>query len=374
MDELEPGYLLAVCAAAVWTPRPLTSCLRALGSARELVKVARNEALAPADCEPLGLDVLARIASIDDAAARDALAAAQQDGDCFLTDKDPQYPRRLLDLCDPPPVIYYRGSLGALETKSAAIVGSRAATPYGRAIGASLASDFCAFGVSVVSGLARGIDATAHRACVDSQAPTIAVIGSGLSALYPSYHAMLAKEIVANGGLIMTEFAPRMSARPHHFPMRNRLVAALADTTVVVEASYKSGALITARLASELGRPVFAIPGDIGRPTSEGTNTLIKDGATLTTSAGDMCAVLGWPANVRTGAGPKAQGTADPILDALHRSASSCDPQELSAACGLDIAAVLAHLTMLEIQGLVERGAGGLYAAARAGKAANVHR
>lgn len=367
-SELDLGYLLAVSAAAVWTPRPLASCLAAFGDARTIIRYARGELVAATDCEPLHLDALARIASIDDEAARDALAAAQARGHNFVTQSSDNFPARLGHLCDPPPVLYYVGDLTALSRRTVAIVGSRAATPYGRSIAEEMASDFAALGISVVSGLARGIDAAAHRGCVRGLSPTVAVIGSGLDALYPPYHAKLSDEIVRCGGAILTEFPPRMSARPHHFPMRNRLVAALADATVVVEASFKSGALITARLAAELGRSVFAVPGDVGRPASEGTNALIKDGAILTTSAADMCAVLGWPLTTQS-VSHNNELLADPIACALSHSPANAE--EISRSTGIEISAVLAHLTILEIQGRAERHAGGFYSAVSARKAAN---
>lgn len=369
-DDVALGYLLAVCAAAVWTPRPLVSCLDAFGDARELARFARGEISAPSSFEPLPIEVLARIAAIDDRTAAEAIARACERECAFVVRSDPQYPARLLDLCDPPPVLYYRGSLASLESKSAAVVGSRASTPYGRSMANAMASDFAGFGVLVVSGLARGIDASAHRGCTASGAATVAVIGSGLQTLYPPYHAVLADEIVAGGGAIVTEFPPCMSARPHHFPMRNRLVAALADATVVVEASYKSGALITARLAADLGRPVFAVPGDIGRATSEGTHALIKDGAALTTSAADMCAVLGWPIQQRPRAS-ESSGVPTLPLDAaaavLHvLSAQPLDAEEISRQSNVPVGDTLAQLTLLEIRGLVERQPGGFYVASAA--------
>ena len=370
-SEIDLGYLLAVSAAAVWTPRPLTAYLQAFGDARSLVRFARGELPAPAiGCaesdgrEPLSIDALARIAAVSDDVALAALAAARADGQRFTTPSCDDYPRRLRELCDPPAVLYYRGELSALSARTVAIVGSRAATPYGRSIAGTLAADFASFGVTVVSGLARGIDAAAHRGCVGQGAATIAVIGSGLQALYPPYHAALSHEVIAQGGAIISEFPPAMPARAHHFPMRNRLVAALADATVVVEGSYKSGALITARLAAELGRPVFAIPGDVGRPTSEGTNGLIKDGAILTTSAADMCGVLGWPSYRRRS--PLTTRRADPVLRAMR--GAPADAAEISRSSGVEISAVLARLTMLEIQGRVERQPGGLYVAVSAAK------
>jgi DNA processing protein len=365
--DLETGYLLAVAAAAVWSPRALVAMLKEFGSARALVEFARAPLRAmPGSCEHLGAEALARISVIDDAAAHVALTSASQGGLRFVTSTNAAYPHRLLQLCDPPPVLYYQGSLVCLDRRVVAVVGSRAATPYGRSITAQFVRGFAAYGATVISGLARGIDAAAHRAAVSDGVPTAAVIGSGMHALYPPYHRELAGEIVARGGSVLSEFPPKMAARHHHFPMRNRLVAALADVTVVVEAGARSGALITARLAADLGRHVFAVPGDIGRTASEGTNALIKDGVSLATGADDIAGVLGWEVRLAqshstrpssSGAGVEARG----LIAAL--SAAPCGVDELCGATGLDAATVSAELMLLELQGLVERTAGGIYRA-----------
>jgi DNA processing protein len=381
-DERELGYLLAVAAAAVWTPRPLVAMLEALGGARALVAYARSHVdagrltLRPA-CEHLGREALQRVAAIGDAEAARALETAQAHGIRFVTSRAAAYPALLRDLCDPPPVIYYRGSLKPLDGRCLAIVGSRAATSYGRTVAAGIARGCAAYDACVLSGLARGIDAAAHRAANAAGIPGIAVLGSGVCRVYPPYHARLADELAASGGGIVSEFPPDMAARAHHFPMRNRLVAALAHATVVVEAGSTSGALITARLAAELGRPVFAVPGDLGRSTSEGTNALIKDGAMLTTGAADIASVLGWtplaPAGAREdNASPPVAGrkmlapsggdcrymTPD-ILGVM--AAGGCTIDEVCAQTGLDAASVAAQLTLLEMQGLVERRPGGLF-------------
>lgn len=371
-QKLDLGYLLAVAGAAVWTPRPLVGMLDALGSARRLVEFARQP-IHEVDvaCEKLGAEALARIAKIDDVAASCALAEASSEDCMIVTRSNTEYPPRLLDLCDPPLVLYCRGNLEAFEGRAVAIVGSRAATTYGKSIAGTIAADFGGFGATVVSGLARGIDAAAHRAAIKAGVATIAVLGSGLSALYPPYHSLLADEIVAKGGLIVSEFPPKMPARAHQFPMRNRLVAALADAIVVVEAGTKSGALITARLAAELGRYVFAVPGDVGRSTSEGTNALIKDGVMLTTGAMDIAAVLGWQPRLMLRVGKRMPGNADDeassILAALEAGGTAID--ELCAKLGLDVSRASAELTMLEMQGVVERLPGGLFCPAVLGKA-----
>lgn len=371
-DDLDLGWLLAVAGAAVWSPRPLASWFAALGDARSIAAHARSGApLAPCGAEPLSSDIAARLAALDDASAIDALRAADKCGASVLTNLDPRYPPRLRELCDPPFVLYCLGDPLVANARAVAIVGSRAATTYGRTVAATFARDASIYGATVVSGLARGVDAAAHSAAVENRGKTVAVIGSGLSALYPPYHSLLADEIVAGGGAIFSEFPPEMIARPHHFPMRNRIVAALADATVVTEAAHRSGALITARLADEYGRRVFAVPGDIDRPTSAGTNALIKDGVTVATSMADIAEILGW---TPTFAAPKGDGASnphesDPLLALL--SGAALDIDELSLRSGLPASEVAAQLTMLELRGAVERLGGGTFAAVRARGAKN---
>jgi len=370
MDDIELAYLIAVSAAAVWTPRPLVSMLAALGSARALVEYAKSSSTAPPpECELLGSDALDRIAALDADSALAALAQVTGNGQEFVTSADAQYPKKLRDLCDPPPVLYYRGHLAALDGRVVAVVGSRAATAYGRAMAGSIAADFTAYGATVISGLARGIDAAAHRGSLRAASPTVAVLGSGLRALYPPYHSQLADDIISGGGAVISEFAPTMPAQPYQFPMRNRLVAALARATFVIEAGAKSGALITARLANDLGRPVFALPGDVGRSSSEGTNGLIKDGVALATGASDVAAVLGWEIAIAVS---NLQGAGNELLRTLTPGGSSID--EVCAKTGLDPATVAAQLTILEMQGLIERCTGGLYAAVSTAAAANTRR
>lgn len=368
MDPFDDGYAMAVSGALVWTPRLLRAWLDGLGSARAVLAHVAAHDVPPDGVPALGDAALERLRSIGDRSARVALDELRASGALLLRDLDPGYPSSLRDLSDPPPLLYVRGDIGALGERPIAIVGSRAATTYGRQVAASLAADLGAFGACVVSGLARGIDACAHAAALGAKAPTVAVIGSGLSALYPPYHALLADEIVASGGAVVSEFPPRLPARAHHFPMRNRIVAALARATIVVEAGRRSGALITARLADELGRPVFAIPGDVTRPTSAGTNDLIKDGVTLVTGGDDVAALLGWDTLLAAQPAMQAPGP-DPVLDRL--TASGVEVGELAARCGMQLPALLAHLTLLELRGLARRMPGGTYAAVKARAAAN---
>jgi len=376
MEDLDLGYLLAVTAACVRTPRPLTTWFELLGTARAIAAYASSDPSGPpAGAEPLRSDALARLRVLDDDSARRMLDDLRRSGCGARTKWDPDYPSRLLDLRDPPLVIYLRGDLAVLRERCVAIVGSRAASSYGRRAAAAMAAEFGAYGATVVSGFARGIDAAAHRGALESGTRTVAVPGSGLCALYPEYHKDLADEIVARGGAIVTEFPPAMSARPHHFPMRNRIVAALADATVVVEAKERSGALITARLADEFGRAVFAIPGDVDRPTSVGTNALIKDGVGLVTSAADIASLMRWEpifgSSLPDSERPLPCDRTHPVIAALNGEA--CDSDELAERLNLSAAEVAAQLTVLEIQGLVERRAGGAYAAVQARRLSNAN-
>ncbi|HEY7993665.1 MAG: DNA-processing protein DprA [Candidatus Eremiobacterales bacterium] len=362
MDSLDDGYTMAVAGALVWTPRLLRAWLDGCGSAREIHAWVVEHDAPPEGVPALNRSALERLRAIEDDAARRAIEALTVSGSRLLRDRDPDYPAALNDLPDPPPLLYVKGAIEALGSRPIAIVGSRAATTYGRQVAASLAADLGAFGACIVSGLARGIDACAHSAALAAKAPTVAVIGSGLSALYPPYHALLADEIVAAGGAVVSEFPPRLAARAHHFPMRNRLVAALSRATLVVEAGCRSGALITARLAGEIGRDVYAIPGDVTRPTSVGTNDLIKDGVTLVTSGADVASLLGWDSLFERET-PAAPSRDDPVLARL--TPAGVDVVELAAQCGMDLPAVLARLTLLEIQGLAKRLPGGTYAAVK---------
>jgi DNA processing protein len=301
------------------------------------------------------------------------LHAANDCGSQVLTKLHPLYPPRLRELCDAPHVLYYFGDPSIADARAIAIVGSRAATTYGRTVAATFARDAGIYGATVVSGLARGVDAAAHSAAVESGGKTIAVIGSGLGAMYPPYHSLLADEIVAGGGAILSEFPPTMVARPHHFPMRNRIVAALADATIVTEAAHRSGALITTRLADEYGRRVFAVPGDIDRPTSAGTNALIRDGVSAATSMADVAEILGWSPVFATQSKPRGKDKpstdADPLLVLL--AGAALDVDELSVRSGQPASEVAAQLTMLELRGAVERRAGGTFAAVSTRKTKN---
>ncbi|KUG03578.1 rossmann fold nucleotide-binding protein smf [hydrocarbon metagenome] len=197
------------------------------------------------------------------------------------------YPEALKNIHDPPAVIYCRGRMAALGNFSIAVVGARAATGYGKRIARELGQSLAECNVTVVSGMARGIDKEAHQGALDRNGCTIAVLGSGIDVVYPRENHKLYEQICSDG-LVISEFPPGSNPDPAHFPMRNRLISGLSRGVVVVEARIKSGALITADFALEQGKDVFAVPGPINSPASAGTNKLIKQGAILTTGIIDI--------------------------------------------------------------------------------------
>ena len=271
---------------------------------------------------------------------------------------DPRYPARLLDLADPPVTLYVRDPVlpealsALLQSPIVAIVGSRNASAAGIAFATRLAGELAASGVGVVSGLARGIDAGAHQGALDRGGRTVAVLGCGIDRDYPSATIPLARRITTDGA-ILSEYPPGTPPAPFRFPERNRIVAALADATIVIEAAARSGALITARLALDLGRDVLAVPGAPWSSGAEGTNLLLKDGALPLTCAADALVAVGVdPGSVRTD-DPAVDGSARKVLAALRREPASADV--LAARCGLTSSAAAALIAELELKGLLVR-------------------
>ncbi|MCA8244680.1 DNA-processing protein DprA [Burkholderia sp. AU32262] len=249
-----------------------------------------------------------------------ALAWLDGPGNVLVTLSDPAYPPRLRDLHDPPPLLYVKGRLDLLHARGLAVVGSRHATPQGLADATHFARGLSDAGLTIVSGLALGIDGAAHRGGLDGRSGTVAVIATGADLVYPARHRALAHEIAAHGAIV-SEWPLGTPARAAHFPQRNRLIAALALGVLVVEAAPRSGSLITARLANELGRDVFAMPGSIHAPLAQGCHALIRDGAKLTAAPFDVLEEygLGEPAaqaragTVRAGhPGPNAGESGEP--------------------------------------------------------------
>jgi DNA processing protein len=272
----------------------------------------------------------------------------------------PGYPPLLTELHDPPARLYLRGGPPEILARtSVAIVGARSCSPYGVQVARELARELAGAGVVVVSGLARGVDGEAHRGALAAGGLTVAVLGCGIDRDYPKAHAELARRI-SESGLVVSEYPPGVEPSPWRFPARNRLVAGLATATVVVEARRRSGALITADFALERGRDVFAVPGEITSGLSEGTNDLIRQGATPLLGAADVLEALGIepepPVIVPASLSPEAEN----VWSALRAGAMTLD--EISRTAGIGAAEVAVALTELELAGLVV-GADGIYRA-----------
>jgi DNA processing protein len=278
----------------------------------------------------------------------------------IVTLGDPEYPPALLETADPPLLLYAQGRVELLREPAIAIVGSRNPTPQGQDNARAFARHLSEAGMVVVSGLALGIDGAAHEGALLGPSGTIAVVGTGVDRVYPASHRDLAHRIARNG-LIVSEYPLGTPPLAGNFPQRNRIIAGLARGTLVVEAALQSGSLITARLAAEAGREVFAIPGSIHSPQSRGCHALIRQGAKLVETARDLLDELHWPvsgSDSRPGVVP-ADADGDPLLVALGQDPVSLDA--LVARTGWPAATLAARLLELEMQGRVARLPGQLF-------------
>lgn len=286
-----------------------------------------------------------------------ALAWLREDDNHLLTLADDDYPRSLMEIADPPIVMYLKGRRELIATPGLAVVGSRNATPGGMQIAESFSQALSTAGLAIVSGMALGIDAAAHRGGLSARGSSIAVIGTGLDLVYPARNKALAREL-AEKGLIVSEFGLGTPALANNFPRRNRIISGLARGVLVVEAALASGSLITARLAGEQGRDVFAIPGSIHSPFSKGCHQLIKQGAKLVDDANDILQELHMPA-VAAPVARAASENIDPFLDAMGFDPVSIDA--LMERVDLPADRVIARLTELELDGALAALPGGRY-------------
>jgi DNA processing protein len=285
------------------------------------------------------------------------LARLRAAGVRWLARSDPGFPSLLGAIHDPPAGVFLRGAAGTelLGRTAVGVVGARSCSPYGAQVARMLGREFAAAGLVVVSGLARGVDGEAHRGALEAGGMTIAVLGCGIDRDYPASHGELGDRI-RESGLVASEYAPGVEPAPWRFPARNRVIAGLCAVTVVVEARERSGALITADLALEEGREVFAVPGEITSALSRGTNDLLRLGATPLTGSGDVLELFGL-----TAAAPQAvelDHAAESVLRRLRDGPASAD--ELARATGLDAGALASALTELELAG-VAVAAGGVF-------------
>jgi DNA processing protein len=282
-----------------------------------------------------------------------------------LTWDDPAYPRLLNEIDQPPPVLYVLGQLDPRDDWAAAVVGTRRVTAYGRQVTAELAGALARGGATVVSGLARGVDGIAHQAALDAGGRTLAVLGSGVDAIYPPEHRRLA-EAIAHSGAIISDYPLGTKPDAANFPPRNRIVSGLSRAVVVVEAGQTSGALITASFAADQGREVYAVPGPIYSPQSKGTNALLRQGAQPLLDFNDLLAAL----NLEQAHHQQAARTALPgdATEAQLYSLLSREPlhvDELRAQANLPVEKVSAALALMELKGLVRQVGGMQYIALR---------
>lgn len=300
-----------------------------------------------------------------------ALDWASHEAHHLVALSDAAYPAQLLGIGDPPALLFVRGDPARLSQASLAIVGSRQATHAGLDHAQAFARALADRGLQIVSGLAHGIDAAAHRGALEGAAGTLAVVGTGVDLVYPPAHAALA-EAIAQRGALVSELPLGTTVRSANFPRRNRLIAGLSLGTLVVEAARRSGSLITARLAAEFGREVMAIPGSIHSPLAKGCHQLIRSGARLVESVEDVLEELGGPMTAGAAAGTArttgrdtpSPGATDTVAAAALLTAlgwDPVDPDTLAARCGRSIGQVNAELLALELAGTVERRPDGRY-------------
>jgi len=281
-----------------------------------------------------------------------------------LVPGSPSWPEELRTIEAPPESLWARGRLELLgERPRIAIVGSRAPTPYGESQAARFATVLASAGVTVVSGMARGIDAAAHRFALREGGRTIAVLGNGVDRPWPAGELA---ETLAREGLLLSEFQPGEPPRPHHFPLRNRVISGLCEGVVVIEAAHASGSLITARWAADQGREVWALPGRVDHPMSRGTHRLIREGATLVESPEEVLAELGIvaPVAARTTRAAVTSAASHVLLGTLQ--GETLGAEELALRLDRSLPQVLTELVELELAGEVVRAPGGLYRLARA--------
>ena len=342
----------------------LRAMLKQFGLPQAILQKRRSELAAFASADAL--------AALESSAVREAVERSLQwalaPGHAIITLADEAYPRSLLEIADPPALLYAAGRTELASRPALAVVGSRNASAQGARNAESFARALSDAGLTIVSGLALGIDAAAHRGGLAGASSTVAVLGTGIDVVYPLPNAALASE-VASRGLLLSEFPPGTPPAAHHFPRRNRLISGLARGCLVVEAALASGSLITARAAAEQGREVFALPGSIHSPLSKGCHALIKSGAKLVESAEDVLAELagfrpsGFASTVerpRASASPGEPAAAEAVL-LQHMGHDPVDVDSLCSRAGLSAEQVASQLLRLELDGRVASLPGGLY-------------
>ena len=292
-----------------------------------------------------------------------ALYAIENRGIDYVTLEDDNYPRMLKQISDPPAVLYYKGDLfGCNLERTVAVVGSRKTTYHAKEAVSKILSELSGTDICIVSGLAAGIDTSAHTAALENNLKTIGVIASGFDFIYPTSNKNLYEKIEKGGGAVVTEYYPTFQPLKFRFPQRNRIVSGLSYGTLVAEASLKSGALITAKLCLEQGRELMCIPGLISNPNTEGIYKLLKNGATLITQAQDILEALNWEIKPAEQLKINLEGlssTEEKILDAIEVEEKNAD--EIALETKIDIDELLTTLTTMELKGIIKQVTGDRY-------------
>jgi len=336
-------------------PKTVRKLLQVFGNPGSLFR-------APA-CEISGLGFLSRnqvdaiLAGPDEKRVSGIMALLERTGSAALCPDDPAYPEILREIDAPPSVLYVRGSLEELQP-AVAIVGMRSPSLYGKDTAFRLARDLSSQGISIISGLARGIDAEAHRGALDGIAGTVAVLGSGIDVIYPPEHRDLAERVSARGAVV-SEFPPGTRPDAKNFPRRNRIISGLAQAVVVVEATLKSGAMITARYALDQGRPIMAVPGNVTNARSRGPHHLLRQGALLVEHAGDIIAEIAPQLRGIVRQFDHAEAQPDDILAMASGSPVSID--EIAMHLDIDVTEACRRVSTLELSGSLKRTAGNRY-------------
>ncbi len=281
----------------------------------------------------------------------------------MISEDDPLFPAPLREIPHAPLLLYGKGTMPDMQRKMIGIVGTRRPTAYGKEVAQTITKDLGHAGLMIASGLAIGIDTIAHRAALSSRAPTVAVLGSGIDdrSLWPQENIMLCRAIVESGGAVISEYAPGARARKEYFPLRNRIIAGLSRGILVVEARERSGALITAQMALEQNRDVFAIPGSIFSPTSVGTNLLIQQGAKLVMSAQDIFQDWGIEAAQKIAAKNGSLDTNEKIM--LKLLEQETDVDTMRGQTDFDTPMLMSLLTLLELKGYIRQTGNNMYRA-----------
>ena len=346
--ESETAFWLAVSRVPYIGPARIERLLQTFGSLSIAWSAPPEELRVALESRSLSALLAAR-SRIDPAGELEHLRRL---GICVVHPGHASYPRLLAEISGRPSLLYVRGELAPADATSVAIVGTRRATPYGRQAAERIAAELAQAGITVVSGLARGVDAAAHRAALEAGGRTIAVLGSGPDVIYPAEHGRLAEQILKSGA-ILSEFPPGAKPDAQNFPARNRIVSGMTLGTLIVEAPARSGALITTSFAGDQGREVFVIPGSIFTQTAEGTNALLRDGARLVRDGADILEDLGLGSRdpVVTQTQMLLGGDEQQLFAAVGKEAQHID--ELAEDAGLPAGAASAIMLTLELKGLV---------------------